>query len=186
MARVPSSSSSSTKTPSLFIDVSSTTYAIFPKRNLSLSLPPTPADLGLSLSFVPESGCSSPTTATPSPAPEDASPLSSTSGTSYTPEYPHPLPLRPLSTTLLVRVPAASIASTPSILHINLLAAFPYDAETNVGQLHADITQSYHDLAVLSAARWKLAQMGADPILPFHLAAVDAMRAALERDGASL
>ncbi|KAJ6488252.1 mediator complex subunit 13 C-terminal-domain-containing protein [Mycena vitilis] len=187
MVRLPSSSSS-TKTPSLFLDVSSTTYAIFPKRNLPLPLSPTPPDLGLSLSFVPEtsSSCSSPTAATPSPVPEHASPLSSVFGAYNTPEYPHPLPLRPLSTTLLVRVPAASIASTPSMLHINLLAAFPQDGAVDIGRLHADITQSYHELAVLCAARWKLGQMGADPILPFHLAAVDAMRAALERDGASL
>ncbi|KAJ7188980.1 hypothetical protein C8R46DRAFT_877203 [Mycena filopes] len=157
MTRAPSSSSTA-KTPSLFIDVSSTTYAVFPKRKIPLSLPPTPLDLGLSL----------------------------VSGTMTAPEFPHPLPIRPLSTTLLVRVPAASISSTPSMLHINLLATFPLDADTNVGQLHADITQSYHELAVLSAARWKLALMGADPILPFHLAAVDAMRAALERDGASI
>ncbi|KAJ7744697.1 mediator complex subunit 13 C-terminal-domain-containing protein [Mycena metata] len=185
MARVPSSSSTP-KTPSLFIDVSSATYAVFPKRNLSLSLPPTHSDLGLSLSFVPESGGSSPTASTPSPAPESSSPLSNISGTSTAPEFPHPLPIRPLSTTLLVRVPAASIASTPSMLQINLLATFPSDAETNVSQLHADITKSYHELAVLSTARWKLALMGADPILPFHLAAVDAMRAALERDGVSI
>ncbi|KAJ6497407.1 mediator complex subunit 13 C-terminal-domain-containing protein [Mycena sanguinolenta] len=190
MARVPSSSSS--KTPSLFIDVSSTTYALYPKRNLSISLPPTPADLGLTLSFVPDSGSSSPTSAT---HPQDevdlnsASPLSNISVASNSvPEYPHPLPIRPLSTTLLVRVPAPSIASTPSVLHINLLAAFPRDhaGSADVAKLHAEITQSYHELAVLSAARWRLAQMGsADPILPFHLAAVDAMRAALERDGAS-
>jgi mediator of RNA polymerase II transcription subunit 13 len=74
-------------------------------------------------------------------------------------------------------------------LHINLLAAFSQDGAdaTDVAQLHADITKSYYELSVLSAARWRLAQMGsADPILPFHLAAVDAMRAALERDGTSL
>ncbi|KAF7350887.1 Mediator of RNA polymerase II transcription subunit 13 [Mycena sanguinolenta] len=187
LARVPSSSSA--KTPSLFIDVSSTTYALYPKRNLSISLPPTPADLGLSLSFVPESGSSSPTSATHPPDQVDiASPLSNISVASSVPEYPHPLPIQPLSATLLVRVPAPSIASTPSVLHVNLLAAFPRDhaAGADVAKLHAEITQSYHELAVLSAARWKLTQMGsADPILPFHLAAIDAMRAALERDGAS-
>ncbi|KAJ7496590.1 mediator complex subunit 13 C-terminal-domain-containing protein [Mycena latifolia] len=178
----PKTPSTPVPTPSLFIDVSSTTYAIFPKRVLPLSLPPTPVDLGLSLSFVPESGYSSPTTATSSPAAEIASPVSTTSGCGGAPEYPHPLPLRPLSTTLLVRVPAASIASTASMLHINLLAAFPQETDG----LHVEITHSFHELAVLSAARWRLAQMGADPILPFHLAAVDAMRAALERDGTSV
>ncbi|KAJ7099336.1 mediator complex subunit 13 C-terminal-domain-containing protein [Mycena belliarum] len=177
------SSSSSPKSPPLYIDVSSTTYAIFPKKVIPLSVPPTPADLGLSLSFVPESGYPSPTTATSSPAPESASPASSTSAGSSASEYPHPLPLRPISTTLLVRVPAPSVASTASMLHINLLAAFPQQGDA---QLHVEITRSFHELAVLSAARWRLPQMGADPILPFHLAAVDVMRVALERDGASL
>jgi mediator of RNA polymerase II transcription subunit 13 len=73
------------------------------------------------------------------------------------------------------------------MLHINLLAALPVDADNaNIPRLHTDITRSYHELSVLSAARWKLTQTGADPILPFHLAAVDAMRTALERDGASV
>ncbi|KAJ7838201.1 hypothetical protein B0H14DRAFT_3870171 [Mycena olivaceomarginata] len=172
MTRV-SASSSSTKTLSLFIDVSSTTYALYPKRSLSLSLPPTPADLGLSLSFIPELGPSSPTAATPPPDLESASLLSNIPRTMpSTPEYPHPLPLRPLSTTLLVRIPAPSIASTPPVLHINLLAAFSQDGAdaTDVPQLHTDITKSYHELLVLSAARWRLAQMGsADPILPILL-----------------
>ncbi|KAJ7133708.1 mediator complex subunit 13 C-terminal-domain-containing protein [Mycena crocata] len=190
MARVPSSSSS-TKVPSLFIDVSATTYAIFPKRSLPFALPPTAADLGLSLSFVPELGCSSPVSATPSPAADSASPLSSAFGAGpSSPEYLHALPVRPLSTTLLVRVPAPSVASTPSMLHIALLGTFPHpqphdtEPDESVRRLHAEITQSFHELAVLGGARWKLAQMGADPILPFHLAAVDAMRTALERDGA--
>ncbi|KAJ7198471.1 hypothetical protein GGX14DRAFT_665621 [Mycena pura] len=187
MARVPSSSS--TKMTPLFIDVSSTTYAIFPKRHLPLSLPPTPSDLGLVLPYVAEAGCSSPTsTSTPGPS-EAASPVSATTFGAGTgdPEFPHPVPVRPLSTALLVRVPAASISGTASMLHVDLLATFPQDADTNSEQLLAEITRSYHDLAVLTAARWKLAQSaGADPILPFHLAAVDAMRTALlERDGVS-
>ncbi|KAJ7286900.1 hypothetical protein C8J57DRAFT_573640 [Mycena rebaudengoi] len=171
VTRVPSSSSSSSlsssskNTPSLFVDVSSTTYAVFPKRNLPLSLPPCPADLGLSLSFVPESGCSSPTTASPPAAPESAaSPRSTLSGSITPPEYPHPLPLRPLSTTMLIRMPTPSVARAASMLHINLLAALPVDADNaNIPRLHTDITRSYHELSVLSAARWKLTQTGTDP-----------------------
>ncbi|KAJ7901667.1 hypothetical protein B0H14DRAFT_3722846 [Mycena olivaceomarginata] len=123
MTRV-SSSSSSTKTLSLFIDVSSTTYALYPKRSLSLSLPPTLRILVSRLSFIPESGPSSPTAATPPPDLESASPLSNIPRTMpSTPEYPHPLPLRPLSTTLLVRIPAPSIASTPSLHNLQTTAA---------------------------------------------------------------
>ncbi|KAH9853381.1 mediator complex subunit 13 C-terminal-domain-containing protein [Lenzites betulinus] len=47
-------------------------------------------------------------------------------------------------------------------------------------QIHADhmddIVRNFHDLAVLARTRWKL---GADPALPFHLAALEVMRAAL-------
>ncbi|KAJ7672102.1 mediator complex subunit 13 C-terminal-domain-containing protein [Mycena rosella] len=161
MARVPSSSSSP-KAPALFIDVSSTTYAIFPRRTIPLALPPTPADLGLSLSFVPDAGCASPTTAASSPAAS---------------EYPHPLPLRPLSTTLLHPVDAARPPPR------GVPAPARRGGGADCARLHAEITRSFYELAVLAGARWRLAQMGADPILPFHLAAVDAMRAALERDG---
>lgn len=66
------------------------------------------------------------------------------------------------------------------MLHIHLLHALqhpttPLDKDT----LHSDITDNYHELAVLAGSRWKL---GVNPILPFHLAAVEAMRIALDRD----
>ncbi|KAI0829265.1 mediator complex subunit 13 C-terminal-domain-containing protein [Trametes gibbosa] len=48
-------------------------------------------------------------------------------------------------------------------------------------QMHAnhmhDIIRNFHDLAVLARTRWKL---GVDPALPFHLAALEVMRAALD------
>ncbi|KAK7057786.1 mediator of RNA polymerase II transcription subunit 13 [Favolaschia claudopus] len=209
-SRIPSSSS--IKTPTLFVDVSSTTYAIYPKRTLSLALPPTPLDLGLSLGFVPEStpSCSgSPTTATPSPevvdltastpqsqlhTPGGPGSSSGSTGSSVHQEYPHPLPLRPLSTALLVRVPAPSIASTPTVLHVNMLAVFPQPShlhasdKDSISKLHAEITENFHELAVLSAARWRKLGGGLDSCsssLPFHLAAVDKMRGALGRDGVS-
>lgn len=69
------------------------------------------------------------------------------------------------------------------MLHVGMLAVFPSDADTDE-KLLTDITRSFHALSVLAGARWRLAQPGAaDPSLPFHLAAVDAMRSALERDG---
>lgn len=41
----------------------------------------------------------------------------------------------------------------------------------------SDIVRNFYELAVLSRARWKLQ---ADPVLPFHLAALEVMRGALD------
>ena len=48
--------------------------------------------------------------------------------------------------------------------------------EADADALLGDIVRSFHELAVLSRARWRL---HADPALPFHLAALEVMRAAL-------
>ncbi|KAJ7647889.1 mediator complex subunit 13 C-terminal-domain-containing protein [Roridomyces roridus] len=182
VSRAPSSS---TKPSSFYVDISSTTYAFFPTRHLPIAFPPVPADLGLTMPLVPESAPIPPTSAT-SPMSESASPQSSIHGTTAPDYYPHPLAIRPRTSALLVRVPAASVASTPSILQIGMLAAFPsdFDAAADEG-LMKDITRSFHSLSVLASARWRLAQ-AVDPILPFHLAAVEAMRSALERDGGAV
>jgi mediator of RNA polymerase II transcription subunit 13 len=53
----------------------------------------------------------------------------------------------------------------------------------DTAQLLVDVTQNFHELAVLSRLRFKLDGMGgANRGLPFHLAAVDAMLVALDRD----
>jgi mediator of RNA polymerase II transcription subunit 13 len=71
------------------------------------------------------------------------------------------------------------------MLHIHLLHVFSPPSPTSMGtadevhQLHVDITRNFHELAVLASARWRL---GVNPLLPFHLAAVAAMRLALDRD----
>jgi len=70
------------------------------------------------------------------------------------------------------------------MLHIHLLFTLksPDSATSDIdgrSNLHADITRSYHDLAILTCSRWRL---GVNPILPFHLAAVSAMHIALDRD----
>ncbi|KAH9921543.1 uncharacterized protein BXZ73DRAFT_91803 [Epithele typhae] len=52
-------------------------------------------------------------------------------------------------------------------------ASSPGDAQQD---LMGDIVRSFHDLAVLSRVRWRLPS---DPALPFHLAALELMRAAL-------
>ncbi|KAJ7072913.1 mediator complex subunit 13 C-terminal-domain-containing protein [Mycena amicta] len=200
--RVPSSGSGSgshqVKTQTLLVDVSSTTYAVFPHRHLPLPVPLSPAvDLGLIYGYVPEMAGSPPAGATEEGGGRSGgtTPISAVShvsagqtiatGVVAATALPHPLPIQPLSTTLLVRVPAASIASTPSMLHIDLLATFPSSSSPpTVAELHQEITYSFHELSVLGAARWRLsATGGSDPMLPFHLGAVDAMKGALGREG---
>lgn len=48
--------------------------------------------------------------------------------------------------------------------------------------LLADITRNFHELAVLAKVGYNLDDVGGHKGLPFHLAAVDAMRMALDRD----
>ncbi|KAG6845845.1 hypothetical protein H0H87_002536 [Tephrocybe sp. NHM501043] len=70
-----------------------------------------------------------------------------------------------------------------SMLHLHLLHTIQPPSATappdDIFTLHTAIAQNFHELAVLARARWRL---DVDPALPFHLAAVDAMRIALERD----
>ena len=152
----PSRSSKSTA-GTFFHDVSATTYFLSHASGACL-LPPGHAarDLGAGVPYIPD--------------PADAPPRS-----------PAPLPMRPLRSTTLVRAPAHTDYTSISMLHLHLLhtaksarssLAVP-DAET-----HDDITRNYHDLAVLAQARWWLK---ADPILPFHLGALQVMAMALSR-----
>ncbi|KAF7294056.1 Mediator of RNA polymerase II transcription subunit 13 [Mycena kentingensis (nom. inval.)] len=197
----PSTASIQAKGPSLLIDASSTTYAIFPRRHLPLPVPLSPAvDLGLVYGYVPES----PTTSggvmddgmlASAGGSGQATPISALSlgpgnstFTTCPPSLPHPLPIQPLSTSILVRVPAASVASTPSMLHIALLDTFSAASSLSnsksasaIAQLQKEITMSFHELSVLGAARSRARPRGraGEAGLPFHLAAVDAMRGAL-------
>ncbi|KAG6840613.1 hypothetical protein C0991_005562 [Blastosporella zonata] len=144
----------------IFTDISTTIFVTSPYTSLPQSYPPTSMDLGISLSHVPESGTDQPTTS-----------------------LPHPLPLLPCSTTSLVCIPATLSLTAASMLHLHLLhtvrpqSAMAPPEET--ATLHAAITQNFHELAVLARTRWRL---DVSPILPFHLAAVEAMRIALGRD----
>ncbi len=49
-------------------------------------------------------------------------------------------------------------------------------------QLLADLTRNYYELSVLSKARWNLDGLGGHKGLPFHLAATDAVRMALDKN----
>ncbi|KAJ7574277.1 mediator complex subunit 13 C-terminal-domain-containing protein [Mycena floridula] len=154
----PKSASSPQRTPSLpsqqlFVDVSATTYALFAQTSsFAISSPVGPNDLGLGNGLVPEAS---------------SSPDSSER------------PLLPLGSSSLVRSPSDPTASI-SMLWINVMyttqtVGSSYTAETP--SLLEDITKSFYSLSVLASLRWRL---NVNPILPFHIGAIDAMREALE------
>ena len=198
------SSPSSPKQHSVFTDISATTYALFPSNRMAISLPPSHTDFGLSQSFVAEPVL---TSLPSSPAPQPAiNPTANTvaqtmstispsiiipdSYSSDTSPRSYPVTPMPLSTTTLIRVPASSSLASIRMTHIHLLCTFHSSSYTHSSQvfscpvpdnqqLHRDITKNYHELAILAKARWKL---DGNSILPFHLAAVDAMRMSLDQD----
>ncbi len=158
-----SKSSKSTSNP-VFMDVSSTTYALFQHSPLPVSVPPTPSDMGLDTRHIPD------------PSPTHGGDADSASMDLGHEEYPHTLPLVPHASSTLIRVPSSG---APTMLHVHLLhkirsvgCAYP---AADYQQLLRDITHSYFALSVLSAA--KRGVRGANPILPYHLAAVEAMKA---------
>ncbi|KIM42937.1 hypothetical protein M413DRAFT_26897 [Hebeloma cylindrosporum] len=200
-------SPSSSKQQTFFTDITSSTYAVFPKNYIPISVPPSHHDLGLSQSMIPEP--STPAISSPSsPAPQlvpHATPFNppSTAHSSTTcPELsaslnalPHPITILPPHTSILIRVPHASSTSAITMTQIHLLhtshsASYTQSLQATSSarvpdnaQLLVDVTRNFHELAVLSRVRFKLDGMGGgNRGLPFHLAAVDAMRVALDRD----
>ncbi|KAG6874003.1 hypothetical protein C0995_007960 [Termitomyces sp. Mi166 len=163
----PSRASSSTKMQpqNIFTDITTTVFATSPYNSLPQSYPPSFADLGIFLSHVPE----------------DAG-HSATSGLERSPtlSLPHPLPLIPRSSSTLICIPATPSPTSISMLHLHLLHNVRSSGSTqDIPSLHTAITHNFHELAVLARVRWRL---NGNPILPFHLAAVEAMRIALGRD----
>ncbi|KAF8075930.1 mediator complex subunit 13 C-terminal-domain-containing protein [Lyophyllum atratum] len=168
---VRSSSIPKNQPQNLFTDISTTFYALSPHSTLPQSHPPTLSDLGLSLSLIPELPCT-PTTSTPLEHDREQPPI-----------LPHSLALLPRSSTSLICLPATSSPTAIAMLHIHLLhTARPPSSMTmqeDINSLHTAITRNFHELAVLAGTRWRL---GVSPALPFHLAAVEAMRIALDHD----
>jgi mediator of RNA polymerase II transcription subunit 13 len=79
------------------------------------------------------------------------------------------------------------------MIHIHLFGTYhstsyllptsqPSSTVLNDKQLLEDVTRNYYELSVLSTTRWKLDGIGGHKGLPFHLAATDAMRMALDQD----
>lgn len=192
-----------TKAQSIYSDISSTTYAIYPTIRMPISHPISQGDVGISQSYIAESPCLNSSSEPPSPKPASKyDPQRSYNIPPDAPlEYePHPITFLPLYTSLLVTVPQSQSTTSITTTSIHLLRtshsesytsstqAYQHSSATvpSDEQLRNDITQNFYELSVLCKARWKLDfGLGSHPsraALPFHLAAVDAMRVALDRD----
>jgi hypothetical protein len=87
-------------------------------------------------------------------------------------------PLRPLRTTTLIRVPCGADFTSIATLHLHQLhttrslrSSLTYsDADTL-----QDVCRNYHELSVLARSRWLMT----NPILPFHLGALEIIDRAL-------
>lgn len=94
-------------------------------------------------------------------------------------DTPSPCIVRPISSATMVHVPAGTDHTSISMVHLHLLSFTrpPLAARTPSERvtLH-DVAQNYHDLALLTKHRWRLRT---SPILPFHLASLEIMGAAL-------
>lgn len=92
------------------------------------------------------------------------------------------LPILPLSTMTLIHSPADASYTNISMLHIHILHSIKSPLSSNTvadSETHKEITYNYHELAVLAKAKWNLAS---NPVLPFHLGALEAMYMALGTD----
>jgi mediator of RNA polymerase II transcription subunit 13 len=87
--------------------------------------------------------------------------------------------LRPLRTTTLVRVPGDAGLTSIAMLHLHQLhTARSHRSSLTLSDSDTlrDVCRNYHELSVLAQSRW----MRANPILPFHLAALEIMDRALK------
>ncbi|KAL1747757.1 mediator complex subunit 13 C-terminal-domain-containing protein [Schizophyllum fasciatum] len=90
--------------------------------------------------------------------------------------------LLPLRTTALVRTTTAGItAMHVHFMHVRWATVDEAASDTSAQDkgILADVTSSYHRLAVLATTRWR--RHTVNPLLPLHLATVEAMRLALDR-----
>ena len=88
--------------------------------------------------------------------------------------------VRPISSASLIRIPAGTDYTSVSTLHLHLLHVHSYSSFMTTGRPTLDaLAQNYHDLSLLARLRWKLT---ANPVLPFHLAALEVMSSAVTID----
>ncbi|KAG9219490.1 hypothetical protein CCMSSC00406_0005384 [Pleurotus cornucopiae] len=139
---------------SLFVDISANTYIVYPQ----VVFPVIPPSLLPNVSMVTE------------PV-QDEDDLESP-------------PMFPLSTSILIRAPNEGGLASASMLQVHLLYTYQAndgvdDAAEQQKRLMEDISRNLVDLTVLAKNRWMRV---ANPILPFHLAAVESMDRALMRE----
>jgi mediator of RNA polymerase II transcription subunit 13, fungi type len=144
--------------PAVFVDVSATTYLMLPTARIPLpSCSPT-RELGSEFLYIPDLEI-------------DVDP-------------PDEYGVLPLSTAILLRVPASNSYDGISMLHIHLLHTIGgLGAEMDEGQrsqIQSDIAKNYHELCILAGMR-----AGRDH-LPWHISAVAAMASALGSEEVSV
>ena len=91
---------------------------------------------------------------------------------------PYERHIRPLRTTSLIRVPGDAGLTSISMLHLHQLHSTRSHRSSltlSDEDIMRDMCRNYHELSVLAHSRW----LKANPILPFHLGALEIMDRAL-------
>ena len=91
---------------------------------------------------------------------------------------PYERHIRPLRTTSLIRVPGNAGLTSISMLHLHQLHSTRSHRSSltlSYEDILRDMCRNYHELSVLAHSRW----LKANPILPFHLGALEIMDRAL-------
>lgn len=91
---------------------------------------------------------------------------------------PYERHIRPLLTTSLIRVPGDAGLTSISMLHLHHLHSTRSQRSSltlSDEDILRDMCRNYHELSVLAHSRW----LKANPILPFHLGALEIMDRAL-------
>lgn len=158
----------------VFTDVSSHTYMLRTQTRLPLSLP---LRTTFCESFISESPSDTPSTVI------DLNSENNGKATEDKDQIPHPLTLLPRSSMTLIYAPSSAASVPRSTLHVHLLYTISSrhnsTSSPDDSKVHEEITYNFYELSLLAKLRWKLR---ANPVLPFHLGAVEVMRTALERD----
>ncbi|KAI9507205.1 mediator complex subunit 13 C-terminal-domain-containing protein [Russula earlei] len=106
---------------------------------------------------------------------ENAQPYVADSSDANSPDERH---VRPLRTTTLIRIPGDAGFTSIALLHLHQLhCTRSHRSSLTVSDSDTlqDVCRNYHELSVLAHSRW----LKANPILPFHLGAVEIMGHAL-------
>jgi mediator of RNA polymerase II transcription subunit 13 len=167
------SSARTTAKKLVFTDISSHTYMLQTQTRVPLSLPLRTTFCQL---FIPEFPSDTPSTVI------DSESDNISKATEDKDQIPHPLPLLPRSSMTLICMPSSTASIPIFMLHIHLLYTISSrhtSTSPDYSKLHEEITHNFYELSLLARLRWK---SHANPVLPFHLGAVELMRNALERD----